>query len=111
MNTAIVINLDHERLGADGARQIWAMIEETLVNAGFVKNNRLFLTPLAPDEAFAAARELIDGLESRLVAQGLSLYGALQEFYGMDYLNTENLLVPSLDGIVVSGSVLPNSGN
>lgn len=111
MNTAIVINLDHERLGADGARQIWGMIETALVGAGFIKNNRLFLSTLPPDQAFAAARKLIDALEVRLVEQGLSLYGALLEFYGMDYLNTENLLVPSPASIVVSGSVSPNSGN
>lgn len=109
MNTAIVINLDHERLGADGARQIWGMIETALVGAGFVKNNRVFLSVLPPDQAFAAARKVVDELEVRLVEQGLSLYGALLEFYGMDYLNTENLMVPSPNSIVVSGSIASGS--
>lgn len=106
MKTAIVITLDHEHLGPESASRIWAGIEQGLLAAGFIKNNRLFLSSLNPEQAFAAAREVTDALEAQLAGQGISLYAALQEFYGMDYLSTENLLVPSSASIIVSGSAL-----
>ena len=95
MKTAIVITLDHEHLGPESASRIWAGIEQGLLAAGFIKNNRLFLSSLNPEQAFAAAREVTDALEEHLTGHRSSQYAALQEFYCIDYLSTAILLVPS----------------
>lgn len=109
MNTAIVINLDYQHLPDAAAHKIWAAIESALLEAGFTRNNRLFLSPLEPELASAQVRELMQQLELQLAAQGLSLYGALADFYAVDYLHTENLMVPSPSSIDVTE--LPASGN
>ncbi len=95
MNTAIAINLDYPHLGEAAARRIWFAIEVAFINAGFTRNNRLFLSPLKPDEAAVVVREIVARLETELAAEGLSLYGALADFYAIDYLHTQNLLMPA----------------
>jgi len=108
MNTAIVINLDYQHLPEQTAQRIWKEIDRTLVDAGFTRNNRLFLSPLSPEAASQRVRAVMVQLEARLATEGLSLYGALADFYAMDYLHTENLLVPPTASIEVTE--LPAAG-
>lgn len=109
MNTAIVINLDYPHLNQAAAQRIWEMIEQAFLQAGFSRNNRLFLSPLQPEAASVQVRELMQKLELQLAAQGLSLYGALADFYAVDYLHTENLMLPSPSSIDVQE--LPGNGS
>jgi hypothetical protein len=46
MNSAVIINLDYEQHGSANCQRIWKEIETRMLQAGFVKNNRLFLTKL-----------------------------------------------------------------
>lgn len=110
MNTAIVINLDYQHLSQTAAQRIWEAVEHVFLVAGFTRNNRLFLSPLEPEAASALVRELVQRLETQLAAEGLSLYGALADFYAVDYLHTENLMVPPPSAIDVQELPADGSG-
>jgi hypothetical protein len=94
MNTAIVINLNYEQCGQDLCTRYWHQIEDVMEAAGFIKNNRMFLSNLQQDEAFEVARWLIGQMEEHSKANRFSLIQSIREFYGLDYRQLVNLLTP-----------------
>ncbi len=102
MNSAVIINLDYELHGNTNCRRIWAEIETRMLQAGFVKNNRLFLTTLNRDAACKQAKAVVSEVEQLLAAQDINVLDSIREFYGLDYQQINDLLGPSNAPIEVS---------
>jgi hypothetical protein len=102
MNSAVIINLDYEQHSSTNCRRIWAEIESRMLQAGFVKNNRLFLTTLDRDTACKQAKSVVAEVEALLAAQDINVFDSIREFYGLDYNQINDLLGPSNASIEVS---------
>jgi len=101
MNTAIVINLNYEQCGQDLCSNYWHLIEDVMESAGFVKNNRMFLSNLPQDEAFEVARWIIGQIDEHSRTNRYSLIQSIRDFYGLDYRQLVNLMTPPKQSIVV----------
>jgi len=102
MHSAIIINLDYEQYGAETCRRVWKEIETRMLRAGFVKNNRLFLTRLPKDEACAQAKAVVAGVEALFAGENVPVIDLVREFYGLDYQQIHDLLTPTSEAIEVS---------
>lgn len=101
MNTAIILNLDYEQRNIEVCKRVWSEIEHNMLHAGFVKNNRLFLTNLQKDIACKQARAVVEQLDAKLANEGINLFDCIREFYGIDYQQINNLLAPANEAIEV----------
>ena len=95
MNSAIIINLDYDQHSNADCRRIWHEIEQRMLLAGFVKNNRLFLTSQNCDAACQQAKSVVAEIDDLLAAEGVDVFGAIREFYGLEYRQINDLLSPS----------------
>lgn len=96
MNSAIIINLDYEQHGSANCQRIWKEIESRMLAAGFVKNNRLFLTAKERKVACQQAKSIIAEVDSLLAADNnISVFDSIREFYGLDYDQINDLMSPS----------------
>jgi hypothetical protein len=95
MNSAVIINLDYEQHGSANCQRIWKEIETRMLQAGFVKNNRLFLTKLDRDTACKQAKAVVAQVEELMTAQDINVFDSIREFYGLDYQQINDLLAPS----------------
>lgn len=102
MNSAIIINLDYEQYGSPVCRRVWKEIETRMLRAGFVKNNRLFLTSLAKDEACQQAKAVVAVVEELFAPENIHVMDLVREFYGLDYQNIHDLLTPASAAIEVN---------
>lgn len=102
MNSAIIINLDYERYGSQICTRVWKEIESRMVRAGFVKNNRLFLTRLGKDEACQQAKAVVSAVEDLFAKDTPPVIDLIREFYGLDYQHIHDLLTPSSAPIEVN---------
>lgn len=94
MNTVIIINLDYETLPVVKCKQIWAVIEMRMTQAGFAKHNRLFATTMKSDAAFKLARSVMAGIEEEFRVQGESVMQCVREFYGVPHSQIVDLAAP-----------------
>jgi hypothetical protein len=95
MNSAVIINLDYEQHSSVNCQRIWKEIESRMLQAGFVKNNRLFLTTLDRDTAGKQAKAVVAEVEELMTAQDINVFDSIREFYGLDYEQINDLLAPS----------------
>jgi hypothetical protein len=101
MKTAIIINLDYETQPIVKCRQLWKTIETRMVEAGFEKNSRRFVSALAPEIACKQARAVIDTIELEYCTKGKSAFAFIRDFYAVPYEKIINLAGPSSDAIEV----------
>ena len=94
MNTVIIINLDYETLPVVKCKQIWALIELRMTQAGFTKNNRLFSTTINPEAAFKLAGSVMAGIEEEFRVRGESAMQCVREFYGVPQSQIVDLAAP-----------------
>jgi hypothetical protein len=102
MSYAIVINLDYENNPEEVCQEIWDVIKQRMLGAGFRLDNRVFMIHREQKEACDLARAVIEGMESHLDFDKKHVFRYLKDFYGYDMEHTTNLLVPSSDDIEVS---------
>ena len=93
MRYAIVINLDYDTNPAEDCRQVWRLLHDHMVEAGFRPEGRLFTIESAAADACARARRVVDGLDGEPFLTGTGAYNYLKEFYD-DSSGTVNLLLP-----------------
>lgn len=101
MKTAIILHLNYEAQLLVQCRQLWSIIETSMLAAGFSKSGRIFVTQMDPEIAFKKAREVMDRIEQSYQAKGDSAYGYLRDFYGIPYAEIIDLAVPSMPAIEV----------
>ncbi len=102
MNTAIVINLNYEQCGYELCSSYWQLIQDVMESAGFIKNNRMFLSNLPQDEAYEVARWVIGQLDEHSRNHRYSLIQSIRDFYGLDYRKLVNLMTPPDQSIEVA---------
>ncbi len=95
MSYAVVINLDYENNSEEACQEIWDVIKERMLNAGFRLDNRVFIINREDKAASDLARSVIEGLEAHLDLDKKHVFRYLKDFYGYDMECTTNLLVPS----------------
>jgi hypothetical protein len=95
MSYAIVINLDYESNSEDACQEIWDVIKQRMLDAGFRLDNRVFIINREHKEACDLARAVIEGMEAHLDFDKKHIFRYLKDFYGYDMEHTTNLLVPS----------------
>ena len=95
MSYAIVINLDYESNSEDVCQEIWDVIKQRMLDAGFRLDNRVFIINREHKEACDLARGVIEGMEAHLDFDKKHIFRYLKDFYGYDMEHTTNLLVPS----------------
>lgn len=102
MSYAIVINLDYENHSEKVCQEIWDVIKERMLSAGFRLDNRLFISRREDKEASELARTVIEGIEEHLEFDKKRVFRYLKDFYGYSMEQTTNFLVPNTDDILVS---------
>ncbi len=95
MSYAVVINLDYENNSEEACQEIWDVIKERMLHAGFRLDNRVFIINREDKAASDLARSVIEGLEAHLDFDKKHVFRYLKDFYGYDMECTTNLLVPS----------------
>lgn len=102
MSYAIVINLDYESHSEDECLEIWDSIKQSMLDAGFRLDNRVFIVNRDQKDACDAARAVIEGLEGHLEFDKKRVFSYLKDFYGYSMEQTTNLLIPSNEDILIS---------
>ena len=99
MPYAVVINLDYESYPYDECRELWSLIRQRMVAAGFRNDGRLFTIELPAEEATTLARSVMDEIESMPRYRDNLYNDYVKEFYGYDHDSSVNLLLPPTTGI------------
>lgn len=102
MRYAIVINLDYESNPSDVCQEIWDVIKQSMLEAGFRLDNRLFTINRGSEEALDLARQVMEGIEAHLEFDKKRVFRYLKDFYGYDMAHTTNLLIPGSSEIEVT---------
>ena len=102
MNNAVIINLDYEMGDSANCRRIWQEIETRMMQAGFVKSNRLFLTTLDQESACRQAKAVVAEVDTLLGMENINVFGSIREFYSFEYSHITDLLAPASPAIEVS---------
>lgn len=102
MSYAIVINLDYENNSEQICQEIWDVIKDRMLSAGFRLDNRVFIISRDDKEASDLARSVIEGMEAHLEFDKKHVFRYLKDFYGYSMDLTTNLLIPSNDDILDS---------
>lgn len=102
MSYAIVINLDYENNSEQICQEIWDVIKERMLGAGFRLDNRVFISNRDDKEAGDLARSVIEGMEEHLDFDKKHIFRFFKDFYGYSMDLTTNLLIPSSDDILIS---------
>jgi len=101
MTYAIVINLDYDSHTDKTCHDVWELVKNALLTAGFHCDGRTFSINLEEAEAIALARDSISHLEDSLSYKRQHLYGYMKDFYGYSMDGVTNLLLPPTTDIVV----------
>lgn len=100
MRYGIMINLDYDSYPYDDCRDIWNQIRNSMVEAGFRIEGRLFTIAVSGEEACKLAKAVLDEVNQDMLPNK-DLYVFLKEFYGYDHTATVNLLLPPAEGLEV----------
>ena len=102
MSYAIVINLDYENNLDDKCQEIWDVIKQRMLDAGFRLDNRVFIINRDQKNASDMARAVIEGIEAHLDFDQKHIFRYLKDFYAYDMECSTNLLVPDSEDILIS---------
>ncbi len=103
MPYVIAINLSYDHHTQERCAEIWELVSNAMLDAGFQRDGRLFTVNLPEKDATMLARATIDLVSNDLQSRhnNEDIYGYLQRFYGYDIAHTTNLLLPPVDSIEV----------
>jgi hypothetical protein len=99
MRYAINLNLDYDTHPFETVRSLFREVRANLIAAGFRRDGRLFTIDLPGPEARALARQVLE-TSAREGGYG-EVYPYVKEFYGFDFEQAVNLLLPSAGAISV----------
>ena len=103
MKVAILVTLEYEHTPYEESQFIWTAIYERMLSAGFKYTSRLFVIDVEKaDLAYALARATIESLEDHLPFEERRLHQHLKDFYGFEFEDAVNLLLPCADNIEVN---------
>ena len=94
MAYAIVINLDRNNNPEEVCGELWSLIKESMLNAGFFYIRNTFTINLPSQQACELAQQTIAMIEAHLKYYNRHLYQYIKDFYGFDIAATTNLLTP-----------------
>jgi len=92
MRYAINLNLDYENNSPQTVRALFREVRAGLIAAGFRRDGRLFTIALPGPDARALARQVLESVAER-GGYG-DPYRYVQEFYGFDFDQSVNMLLP-----------------
>lgn len=101
MTYAIMINLDHETHPEHIVAELWNIIKERMLEAGFQRTGRRFTIDLTEHEACALARKAMEEAGIYAKFHHKQIYNYLKDFYGYDLATVTNLLLPPIENIEV----------
>lgn len=99
MRYAISLNLDYATQPYRKVTLLFRQLRSALMEAGFRCDGRLFTIDLPGSEARALARRVLE--QTALEGGFGEVYLYVKEFYGFDFDQTVNLLLPSAAAIKV----------
>lgn len=98
MRYGIAINFDYENHPYETVRRIFAEVQDAMLSHGFRQDGRVFTIELPAREACELARQVVEEVEA---ANATETYSYIKEFYGFDFSEPVNLLLPPTDDIRV----------
>jgi hypothetical protein len=101
MTYAIMINLDHETHPEHIVSELWNIIKERMLEAGFHRAGRRFTIDLPEHAACALARKAMEEVGIYAKFHHKDIYNYLKDFYGYDLDMVTNLLLPPVENIEV----------
>ena len=102
MQVAILITLEYEHAPYEENHFIWTEIHGIMLKAGFGYANRLFVINVdKADQAYKLARSTIESMENHLPFCERRLHRYIKDFYGFEFKDAVNLLLPCADDIEV----------
>jgi len=101
MTYAVVVNLDYETQPDALVKEMWGVIKQYMLAAGFHRAGRRFTIDLPEDQACEVARKVMAAIELDAKFHDQRVYDFLKDFYGYDLDSVTNLLMPPVDSIVV----------
>lgn len=103
MIVAILITLEYAHAPYEESHFIWTEIYEKMLKAGFRYTSRLFVIDVEKvDQAYKLARATIESLEDHLPFEERRLHQHLKDFYGFEFEDAVNLLLPCADNFEVN---------
>ena len=106
MAYAIVINLDMENNSDAVCAELWNIIKQSMLHAGFFYIKNTFTINLPQQDACELARQTIENIEGHLEYYNRHLHRYLKDFYGFDIAATTNLLTPAMEKIDLQEDLL-----
>ncbi len=98
MRYGIMINLDYDSYPYDDCRDLWNQVRNSMFEAGFRVEGRLFTIAEPGKEARELARAVLDNINQETFPEK-DIYDYFKEFYGYDHSETVNLLLPPSEGL------------
>lgn len=95
MRSAVIINLDYERHGAETCRRIWDEIDSRMQEAGFTRHFRIYLADMNRESCCRKAKAVVAEVESTLANEGIPVFDVIREFYWFEYQQLNDLLAPA----------------
>ena len=103
MRVAILLTLDYEHVPYEESHFIWTEIYEKMLNAGFKYTSRLFVIDVEKiGQAYKLARATIESMEDHIPFEERRLHRYIKDFYGFEFEEAVNLLLPCPDNFEVS---------
>ncbi len=107
MQVAILITLEYQHPPYEENHFIWTEIYEMMLKAGFSYTSRLFVINVdKADQAYNLARATIESMEEHLPFDERRLHRHIKDFYGFEFKDAVNLLLPCADNIEVDESLV-----
>jgi len=100
LNT-VIINLDYETFPIMECRKIRSLIEKGMSEAGFTQNNRLFISNVDSEIAFARARDVMHRVERECRDDGVDILHCARGFYGIPCSQIVDLIPTAAHEITV----------
>lgn len=101
MRYAITINLDYQSNPADECRDVWGVLKDNMISAGFRNEGRLFTISMTEHDACDRARLVVESMVGHPSLNGKDVYLFLKDFYGFGTGGMTNLLLPPSEGIQI----------
>jgi len=98
MRYGIAIAFDYENHPYETVRRVFTQVQASMLRHGFRQDGRVFTIELPAREACELARTAVGVVEAE---NGTEAYGYIKEFYGFDFSDPINLLLPPTEDIRV----------
>lgn len=97
-----MITLEYEHAPYEENHFLWTEIHEAMLNAGFSYTSRLFVISVDKvDQAYILAHATIESMEDHVPFDERRLHHHIKDFYGFEFNDAVNLLLPCVNNIEV----------